>query len=152
MRFSSILPLLGAMMFLSSCRTQMQSKADWQQPYYSYIGDGQATMDILRALDEGDIHKVRYAEMMRLLVGLGALASMDEHSQSDPLEKQDEVKLASDTLDYMLAHRDEFDPRLPNVKAGVRAMQEILTRSDDVRRLKELTDHYAEVEKRLQKP
>jgi hypothetical protein len=130
----------------------MQPKADYQQPYYAWIGDGQATMDILRVLDEGDIHKVRHAEMSRLLVTLDALADMDAHSQSDPLEKQDEVKLASDALDYMLAHRDEFDPRLPSVQAGVRAMQKILTRPDDVRRLKELTDHYAEIEKSWQKP
>ena len=151
MRFSSIL-LFGAMVLLSSCRTQPQPKVDYQQPYYSYIGDGQATLDILHALDKGDIDKVRYAEMMRLLVGLDALASMDEHSQSDPSLKQDEVELASDALGFMLAHRDAFDPRLPNVQAGLRAMQEILTRPDDVRRLKELTDHYSEIEKRLQKP
>jgi len=33
------------MVLLSSCQTQMQPKADYQQPYYAWIGDGQATFE-----------------------------------------------------------------------------------------------------------
>ena len=56
---------------------------------------------------------------------------------------------------YMLRHRDDFDPRLPSVQAGLRGMKKILTEADDVRRLTELTDYLTGVEKKMsetQKP
>jgi len=43
----------------------------------------------------------------------------------------------------MLAHRDEWDSRLPSVQAGMRGLQKILTEPEDVRRLKELSDYLA---------
>ena len=52
-------------------------------------------------------------------------------------------------MDYMLAHREEFDPRLPSVRMGVRGLQKILTQPEDVRRLTELSDYLAGVEKKM---
>ena len=49
----------------------------------------------------------------------------------------------------MLAHREEFDPRLPSVRMGVRGLQKILTQPEDVRRLTELSDYLAGVEKKM---
>jgi hypothetical protein len=86
----------------------------------------------LRALDTGDILKTRQIGMASLHVTLSSLSRLTTQAHPTPEQKQEELALARAALDYMLAHREEFDPRLPSVRIGVRALQKILTTPDDV--------------------
>lgn len=72
-----------------------------------------------------------------------------EQTHFTPEQKQEEITLARGALDYMLLHRDDFDPRLPSVRIGVRALQKILTVPDDVRQRTELSACLAGVEKKM---
>jgi hypothetical protein len=135
MRFPAILSA-GAMVFLSGCCTQ--PKENYQQAYEQDLADGSVTMTTLWALDTGDIRKTRQVAMTGLHMTLDELSYLDAHSHPTPEQKQDEIKLAREVLDFMLAHHDDFDPRLPSVQAGMRALRKILTEPNDVRRLTEL--------------
>jgi len=98
-------------------------------------------MTTLQALDTGDTTKARKVAMTGLQMTLDELSDLDAHSYPTLEQKQDEVRLAREILDYMLAHRDDFDPRLPSVQAGMRGLQKTLTEPDDVQRLTELSDY-----------
>jgi hypothetical protein len=148
--------LMGfAASFLTGCcSTEM---AVDQQGYESSLVEAQIDMKILVALDSGDIDKARRMAATPILVDLSFLNFCTTRGivSPTPEQKQEEVKLARDVLDYMLKHREDFDPRVPSVRSGIGAMQKILTEPYDVRRLKELSDYLAGVEKRLsetQKP
>ena len=142
-----------ATVFLSACSTQ--PKENYQQAYEQSFADGSVAMTTLQALDTGDIRKTRRVAMTGLHMTLDELSYLDAHLHPTPEQKQEEVKLAREVLDYMLAHRDDFDSRLLSVRAGMRGLQKILTEPDDVRRFTELSDYLAEVEKKMsetQKP
>jgi hypothetical protein len=141
------------MLFLTACSTQ--PKENYQQAYEQYLADGSVTMMTLRALDTGDIQKTRRVAMTSLHVTLDALADFAAQAHPTTAQKQETVKLAREVLDYMLVHREDYDPRLPSVRVGVRSLQKILTEPDDVRRLTELSAYLAGVEKKMsetQKP
>jgi hypothetical protein len=152
MRFPAIL-FAGAMMFLSACSTP--PKESYQQAYECWLTDGSVTMMTLHKLDSGDVKTAKKMMMTQLFVTLDGLPDFSAQAHPTNEQKQDEIKLARDILDYMLKHREDFDPRLPTVRVGVRAMRKILTEPDDLRRLTELSDYLAGVEKKMsetQKP
>lgn len=145
--------LIGAMVFLSACATSR--KEGYQQAYELWLSDGSVTMMTLHALDSGDIPKTKRMMSTQLLVTLDGLRDFAAQAHPTPQQKQDEIKLARDVLDYMLKHPDDFDPRLPSVRVGVLGLRRILTEPDDVRQLTELSDYLAGVEKKMsetQKP
>ena len=70
-------------------------------------------------------------------------------------EKQEWMKVARETLDYMLRHTDECDSRDLAVQAGIRGLKYFLTEPDDVSRINELSERLAQNEKKrleAQKP
>jgi hypothetical protein len=72
-----------------------------------------------------------------------------------PEEKQEWMKVAKETLDYMLRHTDECDSRDLAVQAGIRGLRYFLTEPDDVSRINELSGRLAQNEKKrleTQKP
>ena len=140
--------IVGAVaVLLSGCCTTPGE--NYQQAYEDALVDGQVMMLTLRTLDSGDIRKTRHVGITGVHVTLWNLTSVTTQAKPTPEQKQEEIALARDVLDYMLEHRDEFYPRLGSVRMGVRALQKILTQEDDVRRLTELVDYLAEVEKEL---
>lgn len=136
MRFPAIL-FAGALVLLSGCSAQ--PKENYQQAYEQYLADGSVTLTTLHTL--GDPHKTQQVVVGSLHMTLDALAYLDQRAHPTPEQKLEEIKLAREVLDYMLAHRDDFDPRLPSVQAGVRGLQKILTEPDDIRRLTQLSDY-----------
>ncbi len=106
-------------------------------------------MTTLRTLDTGDISKTRRVAMTSLHVTLSFLPTYAARAHPTAEQKQEEVALARGVLEYMLVHREECDPRLPSVRMGLRGLQKLLTQPDDVRRLTELSDYLAGVEKKM---
>ena len=106
-------------------------------------------MSMLHTLDSGDIQKTKRMVSNLLLLSLNGLPDFAAEANPTPQQKQYELKLAKDVLDYMMKHREDFDPRFPTVRLGVRRMQKLLTEPDDVRRLTELSDYLAGVEKKM---
>ena len=110
---------------------------------------------VVGTLDTGDIQKTRQVAITSLHITLSFLPTYAAQANPTPEQKREGVALARDVLDYMFAHREEFDPRLPSVRAGLRGLEKILTQSEDVHRLTELSDYLAGVEKKMaetQKP
>jgi hypothetical protein len=134
-----------ASILVAGCSTA--PKENYQQAYESSLADGRVTMTTLRALDNGDIRTARQVAMTSLHVTLSLLPSIAAKAHPAPEEKQEELALARDVLNYMVAHREDFDPRLPSVKAGMRGLREILIAPDDARQVRELSDYFAGVEK-----
>lgn len=137
--------ILGVL--LTSCSPA--PRENYQQAFEASLADGGVMMTTLRTLDTGDIRKTRQVAMASLHVTLSSLPTYAAKAQPTVKQKQEELALARGVLDYMLAHREEFDPRLPSVRMGVRGMQKILTQPVDVRRLTELSDYLAGVEKKI---
>jgi hypothetical protein len=150
-----ILPVLfiGAMVLLSACNTSR--KEGYQQAYELWLSDGSITMKTLHKLDSGDISMVKTMMTTQVLITLNGLQDFAAQAHPTPEQKEEEIKLAKDCLDYMLRHRDDFDARLPITRIGMEGLRRILTEPDDVRRLSELSDYLAGVEKKMpetQKP
>lgn len=136
---------LFASILVAGCSTA--PKENYQQAYESSLADGTVTMTTLHALDSGDIRKTRQVAMTSLHVTLSFLPLYSAKAHPTPEQKREELTLARDVLNYMEAHREEFDPRLPSVKAGMRGLREILIAPDDARQVTELSDYFAGVEK-----
>jgi hypothetical protein len=147
MKFSPLSVVGVLMMLLSGCGGK--PKENYQQAYEQSLADGTVTMTTLRALDIGDIRKTRQVAMTSVHMTLSSLSTLAAQAHPTPQQKLEELTLARDVLDCMLAHRDEFDPRLPSVRVGVRSLQKCLTEPEDARRLKELSDYLAGVEKQM---
>jgi hypothetical protein len=143
----SHISIVVSVMALSGCSTA--PKDNYQQAHEAGLAEGRAMMTTLRALDTGDIRKTRKIVMTSLHVTLSFLSTYAAQAHPNPEQKQEEVALGRDVLDYMLLHREELDPRLPSVRMGVRGLQKILTQAGDVRRLMELSDYLAGVEKKM---
>ena len=136
--------LLASVLFAGCSVTPHEN---YQQAYESSLAEGRVAMTILHALDSGDIRKTRQVTMTSLHVTLSGLPTYAARAHATHEQRQEELSLARDVLNYMLAHREDFDPRLPSVKAGMRGLREMLTGSDDARQLAELSDYFAGVEK-----
>jgi hypothetical protein len=147
MKFLPIL-LIGMSILLSACKSS--PTVNYQQIYEQSLADGQVTMMTLHALDTGDIRKTRQVAITSLHVTLSWLPELAFQAKPTEEQKREEIVLAQDVLDYMLQHKDEFDPRLPSVRVGVRGLQKILIEPDDVRRCKELSDYLAVKQKMLE--
>jgi hypothetical protein len=139
--------ILFLIVLLTGCSSG--PKENYQQAYEQYLADGAVTMTTLRVLDTGDIQKTRRVAITSLHVTLDALADLAGQAHPTAEQKDETVKLAREVLDYMLVHREDHDPRLPSVRMGVRGLQKLLTQPDDVRRLTELSDYLAGVEKTM---
>ena len=68
-----------------------------------------------------------------------------------PEQKQEWTKLARETLDYMLLHRDEWDSRRLSVQAGLRGLRHFLRDPEEIRRVNELSE-YLQKRSEAQKP
>lgn len=84
--------------------------------------------------------------MTSLSITLGYLARYSTRAHPTAEQKQEELTLARDVLDYMILHRDELDPRLGTVRMGMRGLQKILTQPGDTHRLMELSVYLTAVE------
>ena len=106
-------------------------------------------MMTLHALDSGDIAKTRQVGFTPVCVDLSSLPDFASKGHPSAEQKQQMVALAREALDYMLRHKEEFDPRLISVSGAVRGLRKILTEPQDVRRLQELSDYFAQREKQM---
>jgi hypothetical protein len=126
-----------------------QPKENYQQTFEADLTEAKCFLMTLRTLDSGDISKTRNIGILPILVDLSSLPSYAAKTHPSPEQKQEMVLIARDALDYMLQHRDEWDPRLPSVRMGIAGLGEILSDPADVQRLAELTNHLADIEKTM---
>jgi hypothetical protein len=139
MKFSHIL-FAGATMSLAACSTTPRQNN--QQAFESELSEAGLFLKALHALDSGDDAKTRQIAMIPVCVDMASLPSYAAKSDLSAEQKQDLVAVARGTLDYLLAHRQEFDGHLPSVQMCVRGLRKILTEPEDVRRLTELSDYF----------
>jgi hypothetical protein len=105
-----------------------------------------AFMRTLHALDSGDPTKARKIAIIPVLMDLDFAQYYFTKGLAPPTREQTEewTKVASQTLDYMLKHRDEWDPRRVDVQGGMRGLRYFLKTPEDVRRLDELSGQLVE--------
>jgi len=133
---------LAVVLVSGSCSTE---KAVDQQGYASSLVEADINVKILAALDSGDVSKARKMAVLPIFLDLDYLQFCTTRGIVSPTPEQtrESVKLARETLDYMLHHRDDWDSRRLDVQAGIRGIQKILTEPEDVTKLKELSDFLA---------
>jgi hypothetical protein len=139
MRFLHVL-FVGAMIFLTGCSTTPRQND--QQAFESDLSEAGLFLKTLQTLDSGDVAKTRQVAMIPVCVDMSSLPSYAAKSDLTAEQKQELISVARGTLDYLLAHRQEFDGRLSSVQMCVRGLRKILTEPEDVRRLDELTDYF----------
>ena len=136
----SLILFASLMVFLSGCsRTPTEND---QQAFESSLNEAQVFMMTLRTLDSGDVAKTRQVGFTPVCVDLSSLPYFASKGHLTTEQRQQMVAVAREALDYMLAHRQEFDGRLPSIQACVRGLRKILTEPEDVRRLDELSDYF----------
>jgi hypothetical protein len=140
---------------LSSCSTP--PKPNYQQANESDAVQAHLSLDLLKQLDAGHVDRARKIAMIPVYLGMDSARFNSIHGlvSLTPEEKQEWVKVARETLDYMLRHTDELDSRDLTVQWSIRGLRYFLTEPDDVRRIDELSERLAEMEKKrleTQKP
>ena len=153
MRSRHLLSAGLAAILLSSCSKTPDSKsldAQIQKAIESDLLHSRAFLRTLNALDAGDTTKARKIAIIPVLMDLDFAQYYFTKGLAPPTPEQAEqwTEVASKTLDYMLKHRDEWDSQRVDVQAGMRALRYFLTKSEDVRRLDELSGQLVENKKR----
>lgn len=127
-------------MFLTACSaTPRQSD---QQAFESDLSEAGLFLKTLQTLDSGDVAKTRQVAMIPVCVDIASLQSYAAKRDLTSEQKQKLISVARGTLDYLLAHRQELDGRLPSVQMCIRGLRKILIEPEDVRRLDELSDYF----------
>jgi|GEM_PF-2744625 len=105
----------------------------------------------LHSLDSTNVVQARKILLLPVFLDLDFWASADDYAKANATEEQktELLSLAHKTLDYLLKHKEEIDPRFPDVKAGVRGLEKILTQPEDIRKLQGLADYFLQVEKKM---
>jgi hypothetical protein len=145
------LPLIlfvSATVFLSACSTTPREND--QQAFESDLSEATLFLKVLHTLDSGDVAKTRRLAMIPVYVDISSLPYFASKGHPTPEQRQELVTLARDTVGYLSTHRQEFDGRLPSVQACLRGLRKILTEPGDIRRLQELSDYFAEAEKKME--
>jgi hypothetical protein len=129
------------MLLLTACSTPPRQND--QQSFERDLSEASLFLKTLQALDSGDVAKARQIAMVPVLVDM---ASLPDYAKSHltAMQKHELILLARNTLDYLTAHRVEFDGHLPSIQACIRGLRNILTDPEDVRRLNELSDYFEE--------
>jgi hypothetical protein len=124
---------------------------NYQQAFDANLTEARMFMMTLQKLDSGDVTKTRSIAIFPVFVNLDSLRYYNIKGWASPTSGQRlEWKiLAKETLNYMLQHKDEYDPRLPSVRYGIRGLSAILSESEDIRHLSELTNYLASVEQKM---
>jgi len=132
--------VVGATIFLTACSTTPRQSD--QQAFESDLSEAGLFLKTLQTLDSGDVAKTRQVAMIPICVDMASLPDYAAKSHLSAEQRQELVAVARGTLDYLLAHRQEFDGRLPSVQMCVRGLRKILTEPEDVRRLTEISDYF----------
>jgi hypothetical protein len=124
---------------------------NYQQAFEADLTEGRLFMMTLQKLDSGDIAKTRSIATIPVFEDLDSLRYYTTKGWASPTQEQRQQwkTLARETLDYMLQHKDEWNPRLLTTRNGVRGLTSILSETDDVQRLSELTNYLASVEQKM---
>jgi hypothetical protein len=154
MRLSPLLLLCASALLFGCSRTPKEeadiSLAGVQDPA-QIVEDSRLMQDvclnILSALDSGDIEKARKFAETPMLVDASTLPYYAARSQLIPAQKKELIKTARKVLDYMEQHKQELKGR-NRTRPALLGLQEILTDPDEVRRLQALSDYCAAEDKR----
>ena len=132
---------------LSSCSTA--PKPNYQQANESDVVQAHLALDVLKQLDAGRVERARKIATIPVFMGIDSARFNSIHGlvSLTPGERQEWVKIARETLDYMLRRTAEFDSRDLTVQWSIRGMRYFLTEQDDVRRIDALSERLAEIEK-----
>ena len=132
---------------LPSCRTG--PKENYQQAFEANLSEAGLFIKTLNALDSGDVAKARKIAVIPVFIDLDGLrySTIKGMVSWTPEQKKEWAEVAKETLDYMERHEDEWDSKRLDVQAGLRGLRQILTESNDVRRIAELSKYLAEREK-----
>ncbi len=153
MKFCHLLSAGLAAILLLSCRKPADLDAQFQKAIESDLLHSHTFLRTLHALDSGDPTKARKLAIIPVLMDLDFAQYYFTKGLSSPTPEQTKqwTEIASDTLDYMLKHREEWDPQSVDVQGGMRGLRYFLTKPEDVRRLDELSAQLIENRKKLLK-
>jgi hypothetical protein len=104
-------------------------------------------LNILSALDSGDIEMARKFAETPMLVDASTLPYYATRSHLVPGQKKDMIKRARQVLDYMERHKNELKSR-SQTRPALLGLRETLTDPDEVRRLQALSDYCAAGDKK----
>lgn len=127
-------------MCLTACSTTPRQND--QQAFESDLSEAGLFLKTLQTLDSGDIAKTRRVAMIPICVDMASLPDYAAKSHLTAEQRQELIAVSRGTLDYLLAHREEFDGRLPSVKMCIRGLRKILTEPEDVQKLTGLSDYF----------
>jgi hypothetical protein len=136
------------MLLLSGCSKSEDAK--FQRVLESDLVHTRAFMRTLNALDSGDPTKARKIAIIPVLSDLDFAQYYFTQGLSSPTPQQMQqwTEVASNTLDYLVKHSDEFDSDRLEVFGGTRGLRCFLTKPEDVRRIDKLDRQLAENKKK----
>jgi hypothetical protein len=131
---------------LSSCATT--PKEDFAQIVEDDVIDEKISLNILLALDSGDVARAREFAETPMLVDASTLPYYAANGHLRFGQKEAMIAMARKILDYMERNKSELKSRPNQTRPAVLGLQKILTGPQDVRRLQVLSDYFAAEDKK----
>jgi hypothetical protein len=144
-----IVPLCAgvAALLLSSCSTapKVNKNVNYSQAIESDVLETTIVMKTLNNLDSGEAAKARRVAMIPVFVSLDSFRYYTTQRLAAPTPEQTRewTEIAKVALDYMVKHRDEWDPKRVDLQEGLRGLRYLLTGPEEVRQLNELSQYLA---------
>jgi hypothetical protein len=137
---------LFAVLLCAGCSTT--PKEDYAQIGEDEVLDERISLNILSALDSGDIDKTRKYAETPMLIDASTLPYYAANAHLRFGLKEEMILRARQILDYMERHKSELKSRPNLTRPAVRGLQKTLTEPEEVRRLQELSDYFAAEDKK----
>jgi hypothetical protein len=142
----SILLVCFAGFLLAGCSTT--PKEDYAQIGEDEVLDERISLNILSALDSGDIDKARKYAETPMLVDAETLPYYATNADLRFGLKEEMILRARQILDYMERHKSKLKSRPNLTRPAVLGLQKTLTGPEEVRQLQELSDYFAAEDKK----
>jgi len=145
----SILLVCFAGFLLAGCSTTpKEDSEDYAQIGEDEVLDERISLNILTAMDSGDIDKTRKYAETPMLIDASTLPYYAANAHLRFGLKEEMILRARQILDYMERHKSELKSRPNLTRPAVLGLQKTLTGPEEVRRLQELSDFFAAADKK----
>ncbi|HVU07703.1 MAG TPA: hypothetical protein VHG89_04075 [Verrucomicrobiae bacterium] len=140
-KFTFQLALIFCAVWFSGCKTP-DSCPTYEDVHGLELVQGEANLAYLKALESGDLAKVKQMVRTQLFLNISFLPTYAKKFKMSAEEKIEADAFAKNALSYIWEHRKEIDGRSPAVQGALSAFPQLLTDKNDLERLQKLSDFF----------
>jgi len=107
-------------------RNGIEDKTDYSQAFLTDLTEGSTSLMIVKQLDAGKAETARKMLLTKVKLVVGFLPVYQKSAKIDAKTLADAKGFAKDVLDYLIAHKDELDPRFIDLQGALVGLAQLL--------------------------